>query len=330
MTEPNPFETLQSMAGGYCLPRCLHVVADLGVADALGDEPHSAAQLAAAVGADADALARALRLLSAHGVFTSTGDGFAHSPASRLLRADHPQSMRALVRMFGLRSNWDVFGALEHSLRTGQPAADKVLPHGFWKHFEQHPEEGAIFDEAMSAKSQAHVPLIVGACDWSRFERIADIGGGRGHLLRAVLEASPNASGVLFDLPQVLAQSAGAASARLTLQPGDFFKDALPACDCYLLMEVIHDWADASSIAIFKAIRKAARPGAKLLLIEQMVPEDPGPHWAKLLDIHMMAHFAARQRTRQEYAELLRSGGFNLDREIETGGGISILEATAA
>jgi hypothetical protein len=330
MSEPNPFAILQEMAGGYCLPRCLHVVAELGVADVLGDEPQTAAALAAAVKADPDALGRVLRLLSAHGVFTSTRGGFAHSPASRLLQAKHPQSMRAFVRMFGLRSNWDILGALDHSVRTGQPSADQVLPDGFWGHLAQDPEASAIFSEAMIAKAQAHVPMIIAAYDWSRFERIGDIGGGLGHLLQAVLEAAPKASGVLFDLPQVLAPSTGLASARLALQPGDFFKDALPACDAYLLMEVIHDWADAESVAILKAIRKAARPRATLLLIEQIVPEGDGPHWTKLLDIHMMAFFAARQRTRQEYEGLLRQGGFAFRREIETNAGISLIEATVA
>jgi hypothetical protein len=329
MNEPNPFAILQQLAGGYCLPRCLHVVADLGVADALDDLPQTAVALAASVGADSDALGRALRLLSAHGVFRSTDRGFAHSPASRLLRADHPQSMRAFVRMFGLRSNWDIFGALDHSVRTGQPAADQVLPNGFWGHLAQHPEAEAIFGEAMSAKAQAHVPLIIAAYEWSRFDRIGDIGGGRGHLLRAVLDAAPQANGVLFDLPHVVAQSASLSSARLTLQAGDFFKDALPACDAYLLMEVIHDWGDSESIAILKSIRKSARPRAKLLMIEQIVPEHAEPHWSKMLDIHMMAFFAARQRTRREYETLLRDGGFCFDGEIETGADISIIEATA-
>lgn len=330
MTESNPFAILQEMSGGYCLPRCLHVVADLGVADALDDGSRTAAQLAAAVGADADALGRVLRLLSAHGVFTSTGSGFAHSPASRLLRADHPQSMRPLVRMFGLRSNWYTFGALDHSVRTGKPAADQVLPDGFWGYLAQHPEVGAIFGDAMNAKAQAHVPLIVAAYDWTQFACIGDIGGGHGHLLRAVLESAPKARGVLFDLPQVVAQAAGVASARLTVQPGDFFKDTLPACDGYLLMEVIHDWGDAESVAILKAIHDTAPPGARLLVIEQIVPDDPGPHWTKMLDIHMLAFFAARQRTRQEYETLLRRGGFALDRVIDTPAGISILEARAA
>jgi hypothetical protein len=195
MAEPNPFATLQEMAGGYCLSRCLHVVADLGVADVLEDAPQTAAALAAAVRADPDALGRVLRLLSAHGVFTSADGRFAHSSASRLLQSEHPQSMRAFVRMFGLQSNWEILGALHHSVRTGQPAADQVLPNGFWAHLAENPEANAIFGEAMSAKAQAHVPMIIAAYDWSRFERIGDIGGGRGHLLEAVLKAAPKARG---------------------------------------------------------------------------------------------------------------------------------------
>lgn len=92
-------------------------------------------------------------------------------------------------------------------------------------------------------------------------------------------------------------------------------------------MEVIHDWGDDESVAILGAIRRAARDNARLLLIEQIVPEDPGPHWTKLLDIHMLAFFAARQRTRQKYESLLRMAGFSLKREIDTGAHISILEA---
>src|SRR5688572_9065281 len=108
MTDVNPAQTLLQISGGYCLPRCLHVVADLGVADELDESPRSAADLAAAVGVHADALGRILRLLAAHGVFEASGEMFRHSPASRLLRTDHPRSMRALARMFGLPVNWAV------------------------------------------------------------------------------------------------------------------------------------------------------------------------------------------------------------------------------
>lgn len=330
MSEPNPFATLQEIAGGYCLPRCLHAVANLGVADALEDTPRTAAELAASTRTNPDALARVLRLLCAHGVFTSQGDTFGHSPASRLLRTDHPQSMRALVRMFGLSSNWAIFSELEHTLKTGQPAAEQALRGGFWGHLAQNAEAASIFNAAMAAKAEAHVPMIVAAYDFSPFRRIGDIGGGHGHLLRAVLTATPKAQGVLFDLPRVVQESARAAADRLTFQGGDFFTDQLPACDAYLLMEVIHDWGDEQSIAILQAIRSVAQPGAKLLLIEQIVPEDAGPHWTKLLDIHMMAFFAARQRTKHEYQALLDKAGFVYEREIDTAAGISILEAKVA
>ena len=113
--------------------------------------------------------------------------------------------------------------------------------------------------------------------DFSGFGLVGDIGGGSGHLLRAVLDSAPSAKGVLFDLPHVIEEAAGLASKRLTLQAGDFFRDALPVCDAYLLMEIIHDWGDDEAVAILKAIRRAAPPHATLLLIETIVPNDPGP-----------------------------------------------------
>src|SRR5688500_4033941 len=119
MIEPDPDSTLLEIAGGYCVPRRLHVVANLGAAAALADAPRTAAELAASVSAHPDALDRVLRLLSAHGVFECHGDDFRHSPASRLLRTDHPQSMRPFARMIGLPVMWALYGALEHSVQTG-------------------------------------------------------------------------------------------------------------------------------------------------------------------------------------------------------------------
>lgn len=330
MIEPNPFSTLIQIAGGYCLSRCLHVVADLGVADALDETPRTAADLAASVGAHPDALGRVMRLLSAHGVFEAQGDKFRHSPASRLLRTDHPQSMRALARMLGLPINWAAYELLGHTLRTGVPGADKLLPDGYWAYFAEHPDENAIFIAAMAAKAHGQVAGVIAAYDFSGFGLIGDIGGGRGHLLRAVLESAPTAKGVLFDLPHVLQEAADMASERLTLQAGDFFREPVPICDAYLVMEVIHDWGEGEAGAILKAIRRAAPSHAKLLVIEQIVPDDPGPHWSKTLDIHMLTLLGGQQRTRQEYEALFDSAGFSFERQIDTGADISILEAVPA
>ena len=330
-TAANPVETLQQIAGGYCLPRCLHVVADLGIADELDEAPRSAVDLAEAVGADADALGRALRLLAAHGVFETEGETFRHSPASRLLRSDNPQSMRPFARMFGLPIFWETFGAMEHSLRTGLPAAGEVFDEGFFDYLAQRPQEGQVFNAAMAAKAHGAIAGILSSYDFSTCEVIGDIGGGSGHLLRAILaDAAPKARGILFELPHVIEEASGIAFERLTLQAGDFFRDPLPTCDAYLLMEVIHDWRDEESAAILRAVRHAAPAGAKLLLVETIVPDGPGPHWSKMLDIHMLTLLGGRQRTEQDYEALLADAGFVLEREIDTRAGISILEAVAA
>jgi hypothetical protein len=327
MIETNPFETLREMAGGYCLSRGLHVVANLGVADKLDETPRTAAELAMSVGAHPEALGRVLRLLSAHGVFESCDGKFLHSPASRMLRGDHPRSMRDYVLMFGLPPFWATFGELEHCVRTGLPAGEKVTSGGLWAYLAQHPEASAIFNATMVTKAQTQIAGVLAAYDFSGFEVIGDIGGGRGHLLSALLERVPTAKGVLFDLPHVVEDAAGATSPRLTRQAGDFFKDPLPVCDAYLVMEVIHDWSDTESVSILKAIRRAAPSHAKLLLIEEMVPDDPGPAWPKMLDIYMLAMIGGKQRTRREYEALLDGAGFSFRREIDTGAGISILEA---
>jgi len=232
--------------------------------------------------------------------------------------------------MLGFDINWRSFEHFEDCVRTGLPSSSKVVPSGFWQYFAEHPEEGRIFDAAMTAKASGQIAAIVQAYDFTRFNLIADIGGGRGHLLRAVLEQAPNARGVLFDLPHVIEAAAGFAFDRLRLQAGDFFRDALPRADAYLLMEVIHDWDDEHSIAILSAIRRAAHKHAEVLLIETLVPDNSGPDWAKTRDIFMLSFLGGSQRTCKEYEALLTQSGFRIEREIATASNVSIIEAVCA
>jgi hypothetical protein len=208
-----------------------------------------------------------------------------------------------------------------------RPSAEQVAAGGFWAHLEQHPDEAAIFNAAMEARARVEVAAVIAAYDFSQFAMIGDIGGGRGHLLRAALDAAPNARGVLFDLPHVVREIDP--SDRLALQGGDFFKDELPACDAYLMMDVIHDWGDEETLAIFRAIRRAAAPGARLLVAEWILTDDPGPQWIKTVDVHMLALFGGRQRSLGEFRSLLDRAGFLHEREIATMTGISIVEAVA-
>jgi hypothetical protein len=322
-----PVEKIMEIAMGYTLPRSLHVVAELGIADALDETPQTVEDLAERTGTHAGALRRVLRLLSAHGVFEPCRDGYRHTPASRLLRSDHPQSMRPLVRLQGIPALWSIWGHLDHSLRTVGSSAHLALPDGYWGHFAAHPGDRRIFDDAMKMKVHGQIAGILGAYDFSPFRSIADIGGGHGHLLEAILASAPNAQGVLFDLPEVIHHVS--ASDRLRLQAGSFFEDNLPVCDAYLLTQVIHNWSDEESATILSAIRRSTPNGAKLLLIEWLIPDDGKPNWTLFVDVIMLTEFTGRERTQAEFRKLLGVSGFRLDRVLDCGLNTFILEASA-
>jgi hypothetical protein len=323
-----PSAQIRQIATSYFLPRCLHVVAELGVADQLGDAPMTVQALAQATACDASALERMLRLLAVAGVFEAREQAWAHTELSRCLRSDHPQSMRAFARMIGGPITWAAAGQLEHAARTGQAAVEKIEPEGLWAYFRQHPEEARIFDAAMTAKAGADIAALVPAFDFTRYGVIADIGGGRGHVLAAVLAAAPAATGILFDLPQVLA--AVPAAPRIERRSGDFFKDRLPRADAYILGNVLHDWADAQARAILRSVRQAAHERSELLVLESILPEEPGPHFSKVLDIIMLSVTGGRERTQAEYASLFAAGGFRLERVVPTASPISVIVGTPA
>ncbi|MCA1602996.1 MAG: acetylserotonin O-methyltransferase [Acidobacteria bacterium] len=324
MDEMPPAQVLWGMINSNVLARCIQVVAEYGVADALAERPLTAEELAAQTGMNAGALRRMLRLLVAHEVFTQEGSLYRHTPVSELLRTDHPHSMRAFARMMNLPIFLKSFAGLTQVAKTGQPVMDFA---GFMEYFAAQPEESSIFNQAMADKSRVIIPAVLDAYDFGPFRVIADIGGGRGHLLRGILEQTPAASGILFDLPHVIRESAAFESARLRFQPGDFFADALPTADAYLLMEVIHDWNDEDSSRILAAIRRAAPSHARLLIIEAIVSEAPGPDFSKVLDVIMLAVTGGQERTPSEYEALLAPARFRLERIITTPSQYSIIEA---
>lgn len=327
MLAQDPTQLVWNLINAHAVARCIQLVAEFGVADVLGDAPATAADLAAGTGLDADALDRMLRLLVAHGVFAVDAQGYRHTPASQLLRSAHPRSLRAFARMIGLPAVWHGFTALRHAATTGRPEQDWPA---LLAHFDAHPDEAQLFNQAMVAKSMATIPAVVDAYDFTGFRRIADVGGGRGHLLQAILERAPGATGVLFDLPRVIADASGAASPRLELVAGDFFADPLPTADGYVLMEVLHDWNDADAMRILRALRAAAPSGARLLISETVIPDGPDPHPGKVLDIIMLAVTGGRERTAEAYRALLERSGWRMQRVIATASAHSLVEATPA
>jgi hypothetical protein len=316
MAEVAPSDLVGSLMGAFVDSRCLHVAVNLGVPEAVSDEPRILQDIAHETGVDASALGRLLRHLAALGIFAMRGDQVWHNDASRLLLDKDPGGLAPLIRMMGLPVLWDSFGRLEDAVRTGRPGTTFVDPNGFFAYLDAHPDESALYDQGMTSMTTRRISRVVPSYDFTDFTVIADIGGGRGHLLRAVLEQTPGARGVLFDRAQVAGQLKD--TDRITVQVGSFLTDPLPAADCYLLSNIIHDWSDADALTILSAVRAAASPTSTLLLIEFVVPDDAAEFEATDIDVDMLALVGGRERTLAEYTELLSSSGWQLQRKVTT------------
>ena len=321
---------LMQVTNAFLISRCLYVAAEIGVADHIADAPQSTDGLAKATGSDAGALHRVLRVLASHGIFEARDGAWAHTEMSRFLRSDDPASMRDYIRMIGMPVFWRAWENIEHSVRTGETAFQKVHPGGVFAYLAGHPRESSLFNAAMTAKSHGDIAAVLPAYDFSQFATIADIAGGRGHLLRAILKQCPNTHGILFDQPHVVTEVSPEKGEKLTVVGGSFFADKMPSADCYLLMNIIHDWADAESIKILSAIRRDMPQHARVLLIESVVPSSPEPHLSKELDIVMMVLPGGRERTKDEYADLVAKCGLRVKRVIDTKSQYSIVEIVAA
>lgn len=322
-----PGEVIWSIATSAVTARALHVIADLGVADAVTGESVSCADLAERCHVDPGALERVLRLLAAHGIFSLEGDRVTHTDASLLLRETATDSLRSFARMMALPAMWSSVGALDHAVRTGRPAMEVVDPDGFFGHLAHSPSDAQVFNAAMQGRGQAFATAVVDAYDFSPFTRIVDVAGGHGHLLRAVLDVMAHGEGVLFELPAVAAMAAP--DPRITTIGGDFFVDALPAGDAYLLMEVLHDWSDDRAADILAAVRRACRPGAVVLVIETVIPDaEPDPR-VHNLDVLMLIVTGGRERRITELRNLFDRTGFQLTAVTETASPVRIVEAVA-
>ena len=326
-------EELDLLLRGFQVSRMLRLVADLGIADRVPpDGPISVQDLASACGVLSEPLLRVLRALSAFQIFRVTPLGVvAHTPRSRLLRTDTPNSMHYGARFWTGPGSWSAWNKLDVAM-TGDVPHEAAWNMGRFDYLRQHPDEARIFDAMMANFPDNRHAAFAAAFDFSAAGLVADIGGGNGVLLRSILACSPAVRGLLFDREDVVnaLTPEDLMQGRITAEGGSFFDEVPPEADIYMMTRVLHDWADEDCIRILRTCRAAMRPDALLLIGEQILETDSerGRATDYLVDMQMMAMFGrARERTREEFRALLKESGFSLRRIIPTTSPISILEA---
>jgi SAM-dependent methyltransferase len=313
MTDLPPEARLWNLIRGALGTKTLGIAADLGVADALAGGSRPVAELSEENGADADTLHRILRALASDGVFAEDQPGvFRNTEASELLRSDNADRCREFAHLFG-EACYPAVGALD--VRSTDVPFGRAYGTDFWSWLAAKPEERTNFDRAMEG-GQAERADRLAALEWREEQTVVDIGGGTGRLLRDLLERRSELRGIVFDLPEADRDDTGVGD-RITFVSGSFFEQ-VPEGDAYVLSKILHDWDDERAAAILRTVRAAAPDGARLLVLDSVVPPGNDPAGVKWLDLLMLVLQRGRERTEPEWRALLDSAGFCIE-QIEDG-----------
>ena len=318
---------------GFGVSQAVYVVARTGVATILEQEGATTLDdLAERTATHPEALSRLVRTLAPLGVFRADGDVVRITEAGALLSDRHPRSLYGFTRTL-MEQHYLPFSELEHSVRTGRPGAQEYLGVPWLEWINADPRRAHVFGQGMASVTTGLKARIFDGYRLPPGQTVADLGGSDGSMLVELLsrDDDPDLRGILFDQPATAPTAAPVLAAagltdRIEIVSGDFF-NAVPAADIYLLSYILHDWNDEECRRILRSIA-AAQQGARLLVVENVVPPGDEPHLAKDIDLIMLGMTSGMERTEQHYRELLDSAGFTLDRVVGTPTPFSILEAT--
>jgi hypothetical protein len=244
-----------------------------------------------------------------------------------------PGSVRD-VALTWMETHYAPFGELVQTVRDGVPAATRFYGRPFFDWLAGDPEQVARFTGAMADLTSGIKAAALAGYVVPGGPVVVDVGGADGTLLLTLLAADPDPArrGVVVDLPHVTGRAREKVAAspladRVEVVGGDFFAE-VPAGDAYVLSAVLHDWDDDAAARILRTVATAAHPGARLVALEFVLPEDDSPHLSRMMDLTMLGMLSGRERTAPEFADLLAAAGFRLDRVLATAGPMSVLEAT--
>ncbi|GAB7187410.1 methyltransferase [Kitasatospora sp. Ki12] len=334
-TSPQAAMRLRELVFGAACAAAVRAAARLGVADALGDTPTAVTDLAAALDTEPRQLRRLLRALTCYGIFAETADDrFEHTEMSRLLREDAPNSLRYISLWCTEPWTWEAWPKLDEAVRSGR----NVFPELFGKEFFEylHSEGGdsaKVFDKAMTTSSRQSARDFADYLDLTGVDSVVDIGGGQGHVLASLLDKHPALHGTLLDLPKVVAgadprlREGGAFSARARLVPGDCRVDIPVRADLYIIKNIL-EWDDESTRRTLANVVKAARPGARVVVVENLVDNSPSMRFTTAMDLMLMLNVGGAKHSEESMVRLMEEAGLTVTEVCPVNPYLHAFEAT--
>ncbi|HMD24262.1 MAG TPA: methyltransferase [Streptosporangiaceae bacterium] len=240
--------------------------------------------------------------------------------------------MRDLAIMW-METHYAPFAELLHTIRTGQPAAEQLYGQPFFSWLSHHPEQASRFTGAMANLTGGFKTAAIASLPLDGIRTIVDVGGADGTVLATILAAHPHMRGVLFDLPHIITSAPKTLAShgindRGDCVGGDFFESVPAGGDAYLVSLVLHDWPDQQAQRILANIAVAAGSGARLLVLDFVVPPGDTPHLSKMSDLNMLAMMGGKERAETEWRELLKGAGFTGIEIRQTSTPFSVIQAT--
>ncbi len=320
------------MVQGFYVTRAIGVAADLNLAEHLKKSEKSISELAILTDSHEDALYRMMRMLASQGVFIEKKNKvFANNRLSKTL-LDQQDSMKHMVIHQVNGINWKMFEELDYVVKTGKNAAQKVLGMDVFEYLEKNPDKNELYNKAMTNSSLMLSYAILSKYNFSKAKTIIDIGGGQGILLAMILHKHQLIKGKIFDLPHVVEGVKKIAdqfnvSGRLETISGNFFESIPKGGDMYFLKSIIHNLSDNQCIHLLKDIKKVLPENGKILIFEPIIENDNRYSFAKLYDIQMLVgRSGGKERTKEEFSEIINQSGLKLNRIIQTAAPFSIIE----
>ncbi|WSS24323.1 acetylserotonin O-methyltransferase [Streptomyces sp. NBC_01190] len=329
---------LREIVFGAAAAGAVRAAATLGLPDALDDEaPATPEELAARLGVQARPLRRLLQALASHGLFAEAGDGrYEHTEMSRLLREDTPGSLHHIALWCTEPWTWQVWPRLDQAVRTGDAVFPDVFGKSFFDYLHSEGGESArVFDRAMTSSSRSAAQDLAAFVDLTGVKSVADIGGGQGFVLAGLLERDASLHGTLLDLPAVVANAdprlrdGGPLADRVRLVPGDV-RDAVPVeADLYIIKNIL-EWDDASTRALLGNVVNAAAPGARVLVIENLVDDSPSMRFTTAMDLLLLLNVGGAKHCKESMTRLMTEAGLRIGEIRPVNGYLHAFEATVA
>ncbi|KAA2223509.1 methyltransferase [Chryseobacterium sediminis] len=311
--------------GGLWLTGCVKTAAELNIADLLASGPMTISKLAEETQSHEIQLYRVMRALSGAGIFEeSENRTFILNDFGAALQSNVPGTAKNFVLTI-MNEHFPGYGDLTYAVQTGKIPFEHIHGKDLWEYYKEYPEIGENFGKGMTGMSGMELKGIIENYDFKPYQKIVDIGGGNGVMIHTILNSTPDSFGIIFDEANVIEKTVKMIpenlKERCSVAIGSFFDRVPEGADLYTMKWIIHDWSDDECVQILKNCYNAMPRGAKLLIIDAVIPDDSlnKPHMAKLLDIVMLACLTGKERTLSEFKMIIEKAGLQFNRVVDIG-----------